>query len=111
MKKISLILAVFAIGISSNCSAIEVIGTPDCGGWITSRAEPNQKAVAIRNGSWLRGFISGLSVGRNIDYIKNHPSGDSLDLWMDNYCKNHPLDNLNEGVAALAEELYLKMQK
>jgi len=50
------------------------------------------------------GFMTGLAVDSQKDVLAE-PDGDSLILWMDNYCKSHPLDTVGAGATVLYREL------
>ena len=60
--------------------------------------------------AWLSGILTGLAIGMNVDILAE-PDGDSIALWMDNYCRAHPLDKLSAGAVALALELRSSMPK
>ncbi len=80
-------------------------GTASCGTWIESRK-------MISNGvgpQWLAGFLTAFNlygyweedIGKGIDI-------NGLAGWIDNYCKNNPLDNLARASEALITELLVK---
>jgi hypothetical protein len=114
MRKFILILVVLAIGFSasSNVIAVETLGIIGCGTWIKNRATPNQPTwSAVVDEFWLYGYLSGLAVGSNVDILKVHPDKDSLNLWMDNYCKKNPLNIVQEGANDLFVDLNKRMHK
>ncbi len=94
-------------GISNPSSAIATLGVRTCGNWVKEAKTPNSCA-AIANQSWLVGYITGLAVGSNKDFLKDSDT-DSLFLWVTNYCQKNPLEKLDSAGYALAEELIKKM--
>ena len=50
------------------------------------------------------GYLSGLAVGANSDYLNNADLG-SLLLWVDKYCQNSPLKNTYQAGDDLFREL------
>lgn len=72
----------------------------DCGQWVTGRAE----ARSLPNERFVIGLLDGLSLGHFVEFWKANgasTSPDAVFLWLDNYCKAHPLDNLDHAVVAL----------
>jgi len=94
--------------------AVTTQGAPSCGAWVSDRkAESDKKtesSLAMFDEFWLVGFLSGLSVGADMDILRG-AEAHSLFLWMDKYCSDHPLDGVGDGAMALAHELKAKMSK
>jgi hypothetical protein len=82
---------------SSPTLAITTMGDRTCGQWVAQR-----KDGAVQ--SWLAGYLSGLAVAFNNDALAE-PDGESIFLWMDNYCAAHPLDRVATGGRVLFDEL------
>ena len=78
-----------------------------CGNWVEQRKTDDINLVGTR--SWLLGFLSGLAVGFNKDFLEGIDD-DQIDLWMDNYCKANPLKSLSTAGQYLATEL-IKQKK
>jgi hypothetical protein len=113
MKLLRIMLIVFAIGISNSAFAVTVRGFSSCGTWVADHAEPNETARRLKSGfdeTWLIGFLSGIAFAANIDILKDNDN-DSIYLWMDNYCKAHPLDAIYDGADKLATELLKRLPK
>lgn len=96
--------------------AYTTIGNPSCGGWILSREEEKMEDAAwhtgwkvLVNNAWLTGYVSGInsSESQQIDFLKN-VDGDSLYLFVDKYCQEHPLDDISQAADALYAELLRK---
>ena len=81
-------------------------GVPDCGEWV-SKSRPGSEI-------WLSGYLSGLNTMFNRRAVKGAPAYDPLEelqtmnqayIWMDNWCKEHPLNRVDEGASYLLLEL------
>ncbi len=88
--------------VSSPALAITTIGDRTCGQWVAQR-----KDGAVQN--WLAGYLTGLAVAFNNDALAE-PDGESIFLWMDNYCAAHPLDRVATGGRALFDELIRRIK-
>lgn len=110
MKFIRLILIVVAIGFSTNCNALRIMGDMSCGDWVDHHSTSSPDIQAVIQNNWVAGYLSGMAVGLNAD-ILDSPSGESLILWLTNYCKNNPLDNMSTAASHLAVELKNRMLK
>lgn len=78
-------------------------GAIDCGEWVKSqlRTPPHQA-----NRAWLLGFLSGLNQDKFYkDALSKVSSATQIFLWMDNYCKNNPLEQVSDGTYELFNEL------
>ena len=79
-------------------------GATSCGKWIEGRKNAESEPVALLLSVWVSGFVSGAGfTGTELKYID--PSARAN--WIDNYCKEHPLDN----VATAAEQLVIALRK
>jgi hypothetical protein len=102
-KKASLLLsAAMTLGMAwSNAHALSSIGDRTCGQWATRKQMPYNELSAE---AWLMGFMTGPAVGTSKDVLAD-TDGDSVNLWMDNYCRAHPLDRVGTGATTLYFEL------
>lgn len=106
--KTKLLIAVIAMTISGLVFAQGKIsfGMTDCGEWVKSQTTGTQK---YNNRAWLLGFLSGLNQDSFYkDALDKVSSAAQIYLWMDNYCKNNPLEKVNIGAYELFTELMLK---
>jgi hypothetical protein len=73
-------------------------GTSSCGSWTASRRHPNS-AAAIMYEAWVLGFLSGVGsvAAARVDPLEGLDYN-AVDGWVDNYCRDHPLDRI-EGAA------------
>lgn len=110
MKFLRLILIVVAIGFTANSIAtgFTYIGSASCGEWVQNRAKGDEKLANAAQEFWLLGYLSGVANGLGVDFMKTANAA-SIELWMDNYCRNNPLDNIADGAVKLSRELKKKM--
>jgi hypothetical protein len=103
VKRTIVLAIVFALGAtySLTTDATTIAGTPSCGDWVSATQE-NQSSIRVDR-SWLLGFLSGLAVGQKKDFIRT--DNKSMFLWVDNYCRSNPLNNLADAGDSLANEL------
>lgn len=78
------------------------MGGVSCGNWVTARIQ--NTTVASGYSFWMLGFLSGRAVATNIDILKK-PDYQSINLWVDNYCRANPLMTLVDAGDALFLEL------
>lgn len=100
-------LATFASGIAN----AEVRGARSCGVWVADRNNSDKMRASV-DFTWLIGYLSGLGVGGQSiaeyrDFLKG-ADNESIALWMDNYCKAHPLESISTGANILSFELAKK---
>jgi hypothetical protein len=80
------------------------VGGDSCAVWIDARAKRNTSS----HGSWVLGYVSALNlwnvIGQRKDALKN-TDGPAIYLWIDNYCRANPLENIATAAGALAREL------
>lgn len=108
MKKIIAILAVGLMlsGVVNTASAaVAVRYSWSCGAWAAEQAKSNS---LYYQKWWLIGFMSGLALGKDDDILEG-TDPQSIYLWMDNYCKANPLNDITYGGVDLYYEL--KKQK
>lgn len=89
-----------------DAQAVDVRSIRSCGAWIKDQQEGNIPGEAA-NRFWLLGFLSGFAVGANKDLLRG-TDNDSIQLWVDNYCRANPLDDVIAAGHALAVELIRK---
>lgn len=83
--------------------AVAVFGTQDCGQWLRN---PNK--------NWLAGYLSGMNASyasEDFDPLLQINSFDQAALWIDNYCRSNPLDNVQRGSNRLYGELRDRLRK
>ncbi len=110
MRYFQLLLITLAVTLSANSQAIVIFGAVGCGDWVKARSGGANDVGALALGDWVVGFVDGVAISKNENILKGVDPA-SMFLWMDNYCKNHPLDNIADGTDALVKELRRKQHK
>lgn len=83
-----------------------MFGNTDCGQW-TAKPSATQK-------EWVLGMLTGMNYQHQmdglwpVDPLNNLNSAYQAFLWVDNYCKAHPLNGVNNAVVDLFNELWKK---
>ena len=109
MRLLVLVLSVLLIG-GSRGTAEELPvrifgeGTSSCTEWLQYRAYNTVMGPITE--AWVRGFLTGMnaadlsshSIGRGVTPITNN-------IWLDNYCSQHPLEKLYNAALALRAAL------
>lgn len=106
-KRIRVALLATALLVSDMSFALTTMGDRSSGQWMGNKSNAISHLGDV---AWLSGILTGLAIGMNVDILAE-PDGDSIALWMDNYCRAHPLDKLSAGAVALALELRSSMPK
>ena len=82
--------------------AVYTRGGASCGVWMRERAE-NSMMVSARR-MWIAGYLSGMAVSTEKDVFPGTDT-DSIDLWIDKYCRENPLAHMVDAVTELFWEL------
>jgi len=109
-KHLAVMLVTFAL-ISQPVFGQAIFGGPDCGQWISSKADTRK--------AWVLGFMSGMSMAThyfgtptdrktNGDWLDKVNSADQIFLFVDNYCQKNPLRKVESAGFALYIELTSK---
>ncbi len=104
MKKRLISLVFIALSISPSW-ALTVRGAVSCGNWVKSSSTEGWDRLV--NQSRLVAYLSGLAVATKQDILEGS-SNESLFLWVDNYCKKYPLDNIYDAGDLLFVELSMR---
>ena len=80
------------------------LGLESCGRWVTERARESR--VASEMDTWVAGYVTGyaaaeISPGRTMLLTDVA----ALNVWVDNYCRLHPLEKVADAALKLATEL------
>lgn len=102
--KIVLLLTIITFSfITTNANALATKGDRSCGDWVISKEQSNKGEYVI-NLTWFTGYMSGLAAGMNADVLQG-VDGNSIMVWVDNYCKANPLQYLSSAGIDLFLEL------
>jgi hypothetical protein len=84
-------------------------GTLSCGSWSAHRREYRlgdpatlgAQVHSVEDGAWVLGFLSGIGfVGDNTDDPLDGVDADGVWAWIDNYCRDHPIQHIAKAAAA-----------
>jgi hypothetical protein len=89
------------VSVSANAKVIMGAGAASCGAW----SKPRDMDDKFKNSQWLLGFLSGINDANNGPDFLSHTDADGVIAWVDNYCRQHPLDHIVEAASKLATEL------
>lgn len=101
IKYIVFLLILLAVSSKINAQGIVIIGTgqSSCGKW--ANAHETQKDMTVQ---WVAGYISGYgSYGKKP--INIFPDYETINLWVDVYCKRNPTDIILLSASALIQHL------
>lgn len=77
--------------------------TESCGRFIADRSAGGDNPYR----GWLTGYLSRYNWAQDGTYnILGHTDVDGALLWIENYCRVHPLDNFASATRKLINELY-----
>jgi hypothetical protein len=109
LRKIVLSLALVATMWTSVVDAqVNVMGSPDCAEWAQ---ENKNKLNRTYDETWLSAYLSGLAIGSGTEFWKREETMLSIEqvyLWIDNYCRANPLENVSDGAMTLFLEVTME---
>jgi hypothetical protein len=86
------------------------VGSKSCGSWTQVRRAGGVMAGTYE--SWIAGFLSGsnsiISGELKVDILEQQTKladAQDINVWIDNYCKSHPLVPISEAANELGREL------
>ena len=77
-------------------------GTNSCGAW--TKAIDEDPSLHSQRQVWVLGFLSGVNAIWQKDILVEY-DGEDLIAWIDNYCKENPLDRIASAASSLVREL------
>ncbi|MFJ3471018.1 hypothetical protein [Pseudomonas sp. NPDC090201] len=85
------------------------LGTQGCGKYVaaTDQSRRGDSQAIYQYITWMSGFISHASAVDGTEYFKNSDT-DSIALWLERYCRAHPLEPFSTAVVHLMLELTKK---
>ena len=96
-----LLALALALVTEQSAAVVGIRGAVSCGTWLKGRGAGESN----RHQTWLVAFLSGLAAGRDMDFWGqpgvNILENESVYLWMDNYCRNNPLKDMDDGAESL----------
>jgi hypothetical protein len=81
-------------------------GTVSCGNWTSERKK--QRAWTVQ--SWALGYISAVNerAAFGIRDVTDGTDSEGVFAWIDNWCKDNPLENVSRAVSKLTIDLQLR---
>ena len=82
------------------------VGATSCGEWLEARSDPDPIVRSREHFyvSWVQGYLVGLNFANPKEY-PDPPDGSAIAPWLDNHCRNHPLDELIQAANDLSLDL------
>lgn len=109
MKTLMILLAGCCLLAASAFAAADSRGSRTCRKWMEERRQAESKDDLNRipvliTKSWFLGYVSGRASRSAQDWLKG-TDNESIFLWLDNYCRDKPLRDLDSAAVALELEL------
>lgn len=104
-----LVLAGCLLSLHLFAAAVELRGSRSCSKWLeeknlaNSQKEMNKIPVLITK-NWFLGYLSGRADATGKNFLKGTDS-DSIFVWLDNFCRENPGKDLEQGGIVLTREL------
>jgi hypothetical protein len=98
-----------ATGLPAHALTVFGYGGETCGAW-TANGTPGtgRDGYSLGQIAWMTGAISEAAIllleNRQVDMLRN-TDADALIAWINNYCQQHPLNQLQTAINALIAEL------
>ena len=110
MKRLALIVAMTLVSTGAWGYNIKGVGNDSCGSFVSVKQTKEADYYVYMH--WVTGFITGGNVerGRNggNDSIGDGLDAEFIELWLENYCRANPLNDLDQAADALVNELISK---
>ncbi|MDD5176247.1 MAG: hypothetical protein PHQ05_07500 [Sterolibacterium sp.] len=109
MRWRAFLLAACGLCFPAALAAAEARGSRSCHKWAEERnlaegfKEMNKVPVLISK-SWFLGYLAGRQAKARQDFL-GATDNESIYLWLDKYCREHPQENLASAGEALEHEL------
>jgi hypothetical protein len=99
------------LGFAGEKNSVPVFSYDDtsCGAWVQSASDELGRAQYL---SWFRGFVSGYNYGSEGKQVplEAMPNQETVALFIDKYCREHPLSPFIGAAFELVKELREKKQ-
>jgi hypothetical protein len=83
-------------------------GVESCGWWTSERRKNESAGGAVH---WMLGYRSGANIFGSGPDVLQGMDGRAIAAWIDNYCAQHPLDQLSSAGPPLLNELVQRSDK
>jgi hypothetical protein len=81
-------------------------GGVSCGAWLETRKNGDD-VETFQLQAWVQGFVSGVNATSQNDFLAA-PDAEAIFAWLDNYCRQHPLEKVIEASHLLILELKMR---
>jgi len=105
MKNIIKVLVLATVLVSTSGYGAMMLGQggKSCDTWAKDRKEAS--VITFTNQAWVLGYLSATnSYGYEKDFLKGSDNAE-LFIWIDNYCNQHPLKDIDDASNALVKVL------
>jgi hypothetical protein len=99
-----LVIVLATTAIQASAQNVTVRGSGTCQAYLDAKRNSAQEAV--KNLTWLLGYMSGLAVATQTDVLGKGDNGDFMLTWVDTYCQLYPAKYLSD-----AGDLYYRFLK
>lgn len=101
-SKLCSVLCMMLMSLPIICYSQErIVGQTDCGTWIKINRPADR--------GWILGYLSGINTDKNNqDILRKLDSAEQTILFVDNYCRNNPLEKTSSAAWQLLIELAKK---
>ena len=108
-KRMMLLVGCCLLAASAWSSAAESRGSRSCSKWLEERRQAESKEdlnkiPILISKSWFLGYLSGRASRSAQDWLKG-TDNESIFLWLDNYCRDQPQQDLESGALVLERAL------
>jgi hypothetical protein len=96
-------LIVFLIAGEAQSQTVKLVGdgaNTSCGTWLESRRTTYNHYMA----TWALGYLSGVAIWSQTLNPLNSVDAEGVFYWLDNYCREHPIDKFSNALAAFVHE-------
>jgi hypothetical protein len=80
-------------------------GGVSCGAWLEARRTRSANSWTLQ--AWVLGYVSGVNSVGGDDFLEA-PDAEAIFAWLDNYCRQHPLEKLQKASNMLISELTMR---
>ena len=113
MKKLLLLVLLLTSTLAWSADESEkyrTMGVRSCEIYVRAQCENSWSKITIE--AWIAGYITAYNYQTPNTYdIRANGDLDSIMLWLDNWCRANPREDLAGGMEVLTEELYPKRHK
>ena len=109
MKRILFTLCLMLLAGQASAYYTWGMGSQTCNLYVTAKAEfdhARDQRTHLAHLNWIKGFVTGINWSRDSD-IARDLSIDTVDQWIDSYCRK----NLGDSIAKASAEMVIDLEK